>query len=176
MANEYTLFDTEIGTCAIAWQTGDAPVVVSFNLPEATEAETERRIARKGAKATQIPTRIEEVIEKARRHLARDLQDFHDVPIDWDRYEPFARRVYQAALDIPVGQTRTYGQLAKTVNEPQAAQAVGQALGSNSIPLIIPCHRILAANGKMGGFSAPGGLHTKEKLLLIEGATTSLFD
>lgn len=174
--NEYTLFETAIGTCGIAWRTGDAPVIVSFNLPEAILAETERRIARKAAKATEVPRVIEEVIDKARRHLNRDLQDFHDAPIDWDQFEPFARRVYEASLDIPVGQTRTYGQLAKQLNEPQAAQAVGQALGSNSIPLIIPCHRILAAGGKMGGFSAPGGLFTKEKLLLIEGATTSLFD
>jgi len=173
---EYALFETAIGTCGIAWRVGEAPLIVGFNLPEATVAETERRIARKGAKATEIPRAIEDVIEKARRHLARELQDFHDAPIDWDRFEPFARRVYEAALDIPAGQTRTYGQLAKQLNEPQAAQAVGQALGSNSIPLIIPCHRILAAGGKMGGFSAPGGLLTKEKLLLIEGATTSLFD
>ncbi|MGV3616806.1 MAG: methylated-DNA--[protein]-cysteine S-methyltransferase [Fimbriimonas sp.] len=173
---EYTLFDTAIGICGIAWQTGDVPTLVAFNLPETTEAETERRIARRAAKATEVPQVIEAVIEKSRRHLNRELQDFHDAPIDWNRFEPFARRVYEAALDIPTGQTRTYGQLAKGLDEPGAAQAVGQALGSNPIPLIIPCHRILAAGGKMGGFSAPGGLVTKEKLLLIEGATTSLFD
>jgi methylated-DNA-[protein]-cysteine S-methyltransferase len=173
---EYALFDTEIGVCGIAWRTGEVPVVVRFSLPEASEAETERRVGRKGARAAEIPTPIAEVIEKCRRHLARDLQDFNETPIDWESFEPFARRVYEAALDIPTGQTRTYGQLAKTLREPHAAQAVGQALGSNPIPLIIPCHRILAAGGKMGGFSAPGGLVTKEKLLLIEGATTSLFD
>jgi len=173
---EYALFETAIGTCGIAWRTGEAPVIVGFNLPEATLAGTERRTARKAAKAAVIPRVIEDVIDKARRHLARELQDFHDAPIDWDRFEPFARQVYEASLDIPVGQTRTYGQLAKQLNAPQAAQAVGQALGSNPIPLIIPCHRILAADGKMGGFSAPGGLLTKEKLLLIEGATTSLFE
>jgi len=173
---EYTLFETAIGTCGIAWKTGGAPLIVSFNLPEATVTDTERRIARKGTKAAKIPHEIEEVIEKARRHLARDLQDFRDAPIDWDRFEPFARRVYEISIQIPAGQTKTYGQLAKELGEPQASQAVGQALGSNSIPLIIPCHRILAAGGKMGGFSAPGGLLTKEKLLLIEGATTSLFE
>lgn len=175
-ASEYALFETEIGTCGIVWRTGEAPVIVSFSFPQATEAETERRIAREGTKAAEVPLVIQEVIEKSRRHLARDLQDFHDAPIDWDRFEPFARSVYRAALDIPTGETRTYGQLAKTIEEPKAAQAVGQALGSNPIPLIIPCHRILAAGGKMGGFSAPGGLQTKEQLLLIEGATTSLFD
>jgi len=175
-AAEYALFETKIGTCAIAWQTGNEPVIVGFNLPEASEAETERRIARKATKAGEIPTAIAEVVEMVRLHLAGQLQDFHNAPIDWDRFEPFARRVYEVALDIPTGQTITYGQLARKLNEPQAAQAVGQALGSNPIPLIIPCHRILAAGGKMGGFSAPGGLLTKEKLLLIEGATTSLFD
>lgn len=167
---EYALFETEIGTCGIAWRTGDPPLIVGFYLPGSTSAG-------RGAKATEIPPVIEAVIDKARRHLARDLQDFRDAPIDWDRFDPFARRVYEAAIAIPVGQTRTYGQLAKQLNEPpEAAQAVGKALGSNSIPLIIPCHRILAAGGKMGGFSAPGGLLTKEKLLLIEGAATSLFD
>lgn len=171
-----TLFETPIGTCGIAWQSGDSPVIVGFALPEATVAETERRMARHGTKAETVPETIAAVIEKVRRHLSRELQDFHDAPIDWPRFEPFARRVYEAALDIPVGQTRTYGQLAKTIGDPQAAQAVGRALGSNPIPLIIPCHRILATGGKMGGFSAPGGLRTKEKLLLIEGATTSLFD
>ncbi|MDR3691261.1 MAG: methylated-DNA--[protein]-cysteine S-methyltransferase [Fimbriimonas sp.] len=175
-AVEYTLFETAIGPCGIAWQTGEAPVIHAFHLPEASEHATEERMTCLGAKAVAIPAPIEAVIAKARRHLARDLQDFRDAPIDWDRFEPFSRRVYQAALDIPPGQTRTYGQLAKSLGEPQAAQAVGQSLGSNPIPLIIPCHRILAADGKMGGFSAPGGLATKEKLLIIEGALSSLFD
>lgn len=174
--HEYALFETPIGTCAIAWRKGESPEIVSFYLPEAAEAQKDWRIAQRGTRATEIPPAIAEVIEKSRRHLARDLQDFHDAPIDWDRFEPFARRVYRAALDIPLGQTRTYGQLAKSIGEPKAAQAVGQALGNNPIPLIIPCHRILAADGRMGGFSAPGGLRTKETLLLIEGATTSLFD
>lgn len=175
-ACQYALFETAIGTCGIAWKTGDGPVIVSFNLPENTVAETERRIAWKATRAVTIPLAIAGVIEQARRHLDRDLQDFRNAPIDWARFEPFARRVYEAAMRIPAGQTRTYGQLAKEIGEPQASQAVGQALGSNSIPLIIPCHRILASGGKMGGFSAPGGLFTKEKLLLLEGARTSLFD
>jgi methylated-DNA-[protein]-cysteine S-methyltransferase len=176
MICEYALFETAIGTCGIAWKNGDAPLIISFNLPEKTEAETELRIARKGTRTASIPRSIELVIDKACRHLARDLQDFRDTPIDWDRFEPFARRVYKIAIQIPAGQTRTYGQLAKELGEPQAAQAVGKALGNNSIPLIIPCHRILAAGGKLGGFSAPGGLLTKENLLMIEGATTSLFE
>src|SRR5476649_525478 len=100
MICEYAIFETAIGTCGIAWKTGASPLIVSFNLPEATEQETERRIARKGTKAAELPLEIEEVIGKARRHLARDLQDFRDAPIDWDRFEPFARRVYEAAIQI----------------------------------------------------------------------------
>ena len=167
---EYVLFETAIGKCGIAWRPG--PLIVGFSLPEGKEP----RFAIRGSSASEIPEPIKDMIEKCRRHLARDLQDFHDAPLDWCAFEPFARKVYEAALEIPVGQTRTYGQLAKQVGEPHAAQAVGQALGSNPIPLVIPCHRILAAGGKMGGFSAPGGLVTKEKLLVIEGAMRTLFD
>lgn len=173
---QYALFDSAIGVCGISWQVGHTPLIVGFWLPESNPEATETRISLQASKAGQIPGQITAIIEQACRHLNREHQDFNDAPIDWNQFEPFARRVYEAALAIPIGQTRTYGQLAKQLGEPQAAQAVGQALGSNPIPLIIPCHRILAAGGKMGGFSAPGGLLTKEKLLLIEGATTSLFD
>jgi len=103
--------------------------------------------------------------------LGGKAQDFSDVTLDLGGTGLFARRVYEAARNIPAGETRTYGEIAKALNQPAAAQAVGQALGRNPIPLIIPCHRVVAACGKAGGFSAHGGRSTKARILEIEGVT-----
>ena len=108
------------------------------------------------------------------QHLKGDLQDFRDIPVDLDGVGPFVRKVCEAAREIPVGQTVTYADLARALGQPGAARAVGRALGRNPIPLIIPCHRVLAAHGKPGGFSAHGGRVTKAKLLAIEGAVVNL--
>ena len=104
------------------------------------------------------------------KHFRGDVQDFRDVALDLDGAAPFARQVYEAARRIPAGQTRTYGEVAQAVGRPAAARAVGQALGKNPVALIIPCHRILAAGGKPGGFSTHGGLATKAWMLAVEGA------
>jgi methylated-DNA-[protein]-cysteine S-methyltransferase len=173
----YYLFETPLGSCAIAWEEPDdpraAPAVTRFQLPEAAPKRTETRIARNaGARAASPPPpRIVEVICRVCQHLRGDVQDFRDVVVDLDGAGPFARRVYEAARLIPAGQTTTYGELAKAVNRPAAARAVGQALGRNPIALIIPCHRVLAAGGRPGGFSAHGGLATKARLLAVEGVT-----
>jgi methylated-DNA-[protein]-cysteine S-methyltransferase len=134
---------------------------------------TKSRIARNsgGRMSSAPPPRIVEVIEKVRKHLQGGLQDFRDITIDLDGAGPFARQVYEAARRIPAGQTRTYGELAKALDRPAAARAVGQALARNPIGLIIPCHRVLAAGGKPGGFSAHGGRATKARMLAIEGVT-----
>lgn len=174
----YCLFDTPLGSCGIAWhEPGDssAPSVTLLQLPEASAAITESRIARPGArKSTAPPPRIAEVIDKIRKHLQGDLQDFRGVPVDLTGADPFARQVYEAAREIPAGETRTYGEIAKSLGRPAEARAVGQSLASNPVPLIIPCHRVLAAGGKTGGFSAPGGRTTKARLLAIEGAISGL--
>jgi O-6-methylguanine DNA methyltransferase len=173
--SDYCLFETALGWCGIAWsESGDAgtpPAVTLFQLPEATAAITESRLARHhGARPTsEPPAPIAEVIERVRRHLAGKVEDFRDIPVALDRAGSFERLVYDAARNIPAGTTMTYGEIAKAIGQPGAAQAVGQALGRNPIPLIIPCHRVLAAGGKPGGFSAPGGLATKAKLLAGEG-------
>ena len=177
MRTAYNLFDTPIGTCGIAWKessdSGTAPAVTLLQLPEATPESTESRIARNsGARAqSPPPPRIAEVIRKVSRHLGGDLQDFREIEIDLDGSGPFARQVYEAARRIPAGRTRTYGELAKEIHRPRASRAVGQALGRNPIPLIIPCHRVLASGGKPGGFSAFGGFATKARMLSIEGTT-----
>jgi O-6-methylguanine DNA methyltransferase len=172
----YHLFETPLGWCGIAWTDGrggrSSPAVALFQLPEATPKETEWRIARRSGalQPSAPPPAIVEVIERVCKHFRGDVQDFRDVVIDLDGAAPFARQVYEAARRIPAGQTRTYGEVAASAGRPGAARAVGQALGKNPVALIIPCHRILAAGGKAGGFSAHGGLTTKARMLALEGA------
>lgn len=172
----FCLFETPLGSCGIAWvASGDSqtpPAVIAFQLPEATTEMTASRIARNlGVRQSSAPPPyIAEVIEKVCRRLNGHLQDFRDIQVDLAGAGQFARQVYEAARHIPAGETRTYGQLAKAVGQPAAAQAVGQTLGRNPLALIIPCHRVLAAGGKPGGFSAHGGRMTKARLLAIEGA------
>jgi methylated-DNA-[protein]-cysteine S-methyltransferase len=171
----YCLFDTALGVCGIAWREAEgadaAPAVTRFQLPEATAAETDSILAER-ARAEGVaapPPAVAEVIERVRRHFRGDLQDFSGVRVEPDGAGPFARTVYAAARNIPAGQVRTYGELARTLNRPTAARAVGQALGRNPVPLIIPCHRVLGASGKLHGFSAHGGIATKAWMLRIEG-------
>jgi len=175
----YCLLGTSIGTCAIAWrESGESPVatVLWFHLPEATPALTEALIAEKSgaAKSDSPPPQIAALIEKIRNHLAGKVQEFRGVPVDLSAAAPFARQVLEATRQISPGRTITYGDLARSVGRPDAARAVGQIMASNPIPLIIPCHRVVAAGGKSGGFSAPGGRATKTDLLAIELAGSGL--
>jgi len=103
-------------------------------------------------------------------HLRGDLRDFSGAPLALDGLPPFRRRVVVALRSIPVGSTQTYGELAQSLGNPKASRAVGQAVGRNPFPLVVPCHRVLAAGGAIGGFSAPGGTATKVRLLDLEGA------
>jgi O-6-methylguanine DNA methyltransferase len=173
----YCLFETPLGTCAIAWSYAEnsatSPAVTYLQLPEATAKLTESRIARctRESHASVPPPPIAVLIDRVCKHLEGDIQDFRDVPLDLEGAGSFARRVYEAARQIPTGQTRSYGELARAVGRPAAARAVGQALGKNPVALIIPCHRVLAAGGKPGGFSAHGGRATKARMLAVEGAT-----
>lgn len=165
------VFATPIGDCAIAWRDSrrEQPVVVRFQLPETAPTVSEARIARKCAGQKSVPSPpIAALIEAIRRHLSGDLQDFRGVPLDLSAAAPFARQVLEATRQIPAGSTITYGELARAVGRPDAARAVGQVMATNPIPLIIPCHRVVAAGGKPGGFSAPGGRATKADLLAIE--------
>lgn len=172
----YCLFESAIGLCGIGWTDAagarSAPAIRFFQLPEATLRQTEARLARHcgSAKSSAPPPGIATVIKRVRRHFEGDADDFVDLTLDLEAVAPFSRDVYNAARKVPPGQTTTYGSLAKSIGQPHAARAVGQALGRNPIPLIIPCHRILAAGNKPGGFSAHGGNLTKERMLRIEGA------
>lgn len=173
----YYLFETPLGPCGIAWaeagEGGAARPVTYFQFPEATPARTEASIARNssGHRSDAPPPQIGEILERVRRHLQGEAQDFRDVILDLSGAAPFEQQVYAAAREIRAGQTKTYGELAKALRPPGDARDVGQALGRNPIALIIPCHRVLAAGGKPGGFSAHGGRATKAKLLALEGVT-----
>jgi O-6-methylguanine DNA methyltransferase len=173
----YCLFETPLGACGIAWKERGTsripPAVTFFHLPEATRSLTDTGIAGSsgGRKARVPPPHIAGIIGKVQKHLRGEVQDFLDIVVDLDGAGPFARQVYEAARNIPAGRTVTYGELAAAMNRPTASRAVGQALGRNPIPLIIPCHRVLARGNRPGGFSAHGGVKTKATLLEIEGAS-----
>lgn len=175
LRHHYHLFKTPIGLCGIVWETagpaGRQSVVVYLQLPEATRQLMEQRVAEvaPGAGAAPPPPGIAGVISKIQRHLGGDPQDFRTVRVELGGASVFARQVYDVVRGIPAGLTMTYGELAQAMHRPGAARAVGQALGRNPIPLIIPCHRVLAAGGQVGGFSAPGGPVTKARLLALEG-------
>ncbi|MGB5156803.1 methylated-DNA--[protein]-cysteine S-methyltransferase [Desulfobacterium sp. N47] len=173
----YSIFNTAIGPCGISWIEDDDPLslpaVTFLQLPELTKKMTESKLVEKsGARKSNFPApAITEIIKKVCRHLDGELQDFRNVPVELPGVSQFALKVYKAVRKVPAGKTITYGDLAKILKCPAAARAVGQALGKNPVILIIPCHRVLAARGKLGGFSAHGGLETKSKLLSIEGAS-----
>ena len=169
----YTDFQTSVGPCALAWDdTGVCALSLGRTVPHL-------RGARQGKpEPTRIPVRatpppaIEAVIDSIRKHLNGEPQDLGRVPLSQAALEQlgaFHRRVYEHARQVPPGQTTSYQELAARCGSPRAARAVGQAMAKNPFLLLVPCHRVLAANKKPGGFSAPGGWKTKKRLLAIEG-------
>jgi methylated-DNA-[protein]-cysteine S-methyltransferase len=152
-----TFFPTSFGTCALSWNENG---VTSFHLP-GDKAVTDSGDA--------TPAWIQAIIARVQRHFDGDLQDFADLNFDFSRVTPFQQTVYAASLAVKAGETRTYGWLAEKLGRsPAAARAIGTALGRNPWPLLVPCHRFLGANGKLTGYSAPGGIATKERLLALE--------
>lgn len=171
-AHGAALFDTIIGRCGIAWGPRG---IVGVQLPETACAERARLLRRfPGAAESAPPPEVRQVIGHIVALLAGESPDLRSVVLDMSGIAEFDRRVYETARAIPKGTTRTYGEIAAELGDPGAARAVGQALGRNPFPIIVPCHRVLAADGRPGGFSAPGGVATKLKLLEIEGAPGNL--
>ena len=163
----YCLFETALGTCGVAFS---ARGVTRLQLPESDPAATEARLARRAVQASlPLPPAIEEAIEQVQSYATGHREDFLSIVLDLTGTAVFEQEVYAAARAIPFGETKSYGEIAREIDAPDAAQAVGQALGRNPIPLIIPCHRVLAKGDRIGGFSAPGGTRTKERLLALEG-------
>jgi methylated-DNA-[protein]-cysteine S-methyltransferase len=163
----YHLFDTKLGVAGIAWSDGG---IVRFRLPDPNREATERDLKTKGMPASPPPA-VAAVVEEAKRYFAGERIDFTAIKLDLASVDPFRRAIYDALRKVSFGETVTYGQLARRAgaNEPQAAQEVGIAMARNPVPLIIPCHRVLAAGGKLGGFSAPGRTEAKQRMLALEG-------
>jgi methylated-DNA-[protein]-cysteine S-methyltransferase len=174
----FALFETAIGACGIVWS---ARGVAGVQLPEQDTAATRARVERRfpNASETSPPPEIQKAIDGIVALLSGEPRDLIDIVIDDAAISDFNRKVYAIARAIPPGQTMTYGEIAERLGDKALARAVGQAMGENPTPIVMPCHRVLAANGKTGGFSAPGGVVTKLRLLTIEGAEPNgptLFD
>lgn len=152
-------FDTPLGRCALSWH--DAGLT-GFELPEAALRHTD---------ISPPPAEIQQIVDRVRRHLSGQPQDFSDLRYDFSHLPDFNLAVLRETLRIPSGATTTYGAIATALGQPAAvSRAVGSALGANRWPLLIPCHRVVASDGRMTGFSGPGGVRTKTRLLALEGA------
>ncbi len=167
--HHYSGLETALGYCAIAWNDFG---VTRFQLPGQNAGETERLLLRRTPLAERgaPPPMVAEVITAVTRYCRGEAVDFRDVPIDLADQDAFFQQIYAALRRVGWGSTTTYGSLAQEAGAGQeAAREVGQAMAKNPVPLIIPCHRVLAAGGKLGGFSAPGGSDTKVRMLELEG-------
>jgi methylated-DNA-[protein]-cysteine S-methyltransferase len=175
----FCLFTTAIGECALAW---DATTLVGVQLPEAAPDALRARMARRfpGVQEQEPTGLAQAALDRIRALLEGVPDDLADVPLALDMVPEFHQRVYAVARAIPPGEVLTYGDVARRIGDPGAARAVGQALGANPFAPVVPCHRVMAAGGRSGGFSAEGGAHTKLRMLEIEkarlGGAPGLFD
>jgi O-6-methylguanine DNA methyltransferase len=173
------LFETAIGTCGVAWGPGG---IVGVQLPEREASETRRRLLRRFPDAREMapPPDVQQAMDGIAALLRGEATDLASVALDMEQVPPFNRRVYEVARTIPPGATLTYGEIATRLGDRLLARDVGQALSQNPFAIVVPCHRVVAAGGKTGGFSARGGVKTKLRMLAIEGApaagTLPLFD
>ena len=168
-AEGYALFDTAIGRCGIAWS---ARGITAVQLPERDDARTSRRLARRSATTApgRAPREVQATFDDIVALLTGQPVDLHAVPLDLDGVGDLDRQVYEVARTIPPGRTMSYGDIANRLGDPTLARLVGQALGRNPFAIVVPCHRVVGADGRLTGFSANGGVATKERMLVIEGA------
>ena len=168
----WAIFATELGECAIAW---GAEGLTGTALPEngaSSDGMAGYLLARyPGIGPADPPGWVDAAIDRIRAVLAgRSDDDLADLPLDQAGVSEFAQQVYRLARAVPPGETTTYGAIAGRLGGPVVARAVGRALGDNPFPIVVPCHRVTAADGAIGGFSAPGGARTKRRMLLVERA------
>lgn len=169
--SDWLIFPTTLGYCGISWC---AQGVTAFMLPETTPEKIQEdlcSITGSVKQAGRVPAWIRELVQAVKLHMKGQQQDFSAVPVAIDNATDFMRAVYAEAQRIPAGTVVSYAQLAERLGKPGAVRAVGTALGKNPVPLIIPCHRIITTSGKLGGFSANGGVAAKEILLACEGVS-----
>ncbi len=163
------VFETAIGFCGLVWS---ADYVVSVVLPEERKSLLRKRLDETQAQLyalNEVPKWIKKTIESLQKHLAGTPQDFSKIPVQFEKRTNFQQKIYQLVRKIPSGKVMTYKEIGIKLGMPGASRAIGTAMGRNPVPLIIPCHRVVASGGRPGGFTAHGGLHTKAKLLKIEG-------
>ncbi|MGB6309230.1 MAG: methylated-DNA--[protein]-cysteine S-methyltransferase [Steroidobacteraceae bacterium] len=169
---QYCVFDTAGGFCAVAWS---AAGIMRFQLPAQSAEATERHLLRRlpGAERGTPPAAVSQAVAAAKRYFEGEKVDFSEIPLDLGGQNELFGRIYAAVRSVGWGQTTTYGTIAKQLGVgAESARDVGQAMARNPVPLIIPCHRVLAAGGKVGGFSAPGGSAAKIRMLELEGVRT----
>jgi O-6-methylguanine DNA methyltransferase len=177
--HHFTLFDTAIGRCGIVW---GARGLVRVQLPGGRDAETRAGILERlpNAREGSPPPDVRRACDAIVALLGGEASDLSAVALDMEHLPPFHRKVYEAARSIPPGETVSYGDIAARLGTRSASRVVGQALGRNPFPIVVPCHRVVGAGGRLGGFSANGGIATKLRLLSIEGARSNgaqpLFD
>lgn len=165
----YRLFETAAGVAAIGW---NRVGITGLRLPAPTARETERAIRRRLPDAVRAapPAGVQAIIDAAVRYFAGERVDFAAVAVDPAVQDPLFARIYGEVRKLGWGETTTYGAIAQLLGEgPEYARDVGQAMARNPVPLIVPCHRVTAAGGKIGGFSAPGGSVSKARMLELEG-------
>lgn len=173
MMQHYDIFETASGFCGIAWNNVG---ITRFQLPTGSADATEQLLLRRIAGAEQAaPTEpVRKAVAAVKGYFEGEEIDFSDLQLDLGEQEAFFEKIYAAARQVGWGHTTTYGALAKQLGAgPEAARDVGQAMAKNPVALIIPCHRVLAAGNKIGGFSAPGGSTAKQRMLELEGVTVA---
>ena len=165
---EFAVFETQIGHCGIAWTPHG---VAGLSLPESSASAVRARMLQRFPAAAESapPAQIVRAIEAIRSLLRGEPAELSGIDLDMADVPDFNRSVYEVTRTIAPGRTLTYGDIAVRIGTPKDARAVGQALGRNPFPIVVPCHRVVAADGRMHGFSGPGGVTTKLKLLEIEG-------
>ncbi len=170
----FCFFESVLGRCALVWS---AEGVIRNFLPFESPSETKNEVFKEFPEAmeTSLNKEMKKVVSKLKFAISGAKVDFDDVLINKSNWSPFNKKVFECAKSIPIGSTTTYGLLAKSIGHPNAFRAVGTALGKNPVPIIIPCHRVLGANGSLRGFSASNGVITKQILLRLEGCRDQTF-
>ena len=173
-----TTFETALGTCGVAWSPRG---ITAVELPSSRPLRMLERLRRQAGTTghTEPPDRIRDAIAAMTALLGGERRDLRAIELDLEGASEFELAVWERARRVPAGETITYGEIAKSIAVEGDARDVGKAMGSNRCPIVVPCHRVVAAGGNLGGFSAPGGVETKRRMLEIEGAIQSeptLFD
>jgi methylated-DNA-[protein]-cysteine S-methyltransferase len=162
----YALVDSPVGTL-VAAATPRGLAALSYEDPfGGAEAILDWLAAKLSPRMLEAPARLDDVRRELDEYFEGRRRDF-DLPIDWTLTSPFGRRVLKATAAIPFGRVQTYGDMATQAGNPKASRAAGRALGANPIPIVVPCHRVIGASGRLTGYT--GGLHRKVALLQLEG-------